>query len=125
MLLAPVAVWQASRVARGAYGERERWGSVAFWAVALLIASAGVELAAVATISRRLNPGRLNPRAAGDGDQAAHERRRRAHERQRRARQRRPADDLHERAGQPVVRAQEAAALAIERGQRARLRSAR
>ena len=51
IVLAPVAVWQASRVARGAYGERERWGSVAFWAVALLIASAGVELGAVATLA--------------------------------------------------------------------------
>ena len=51
ILLAPIAVWQASRVARGAYGERERWGSVAFWAVVLLIASAGIELAAVATLA--------------------------------------------------------------------------
>ncbi|HEY4394100.1 MAG TPA: prenyltransferase [Polyangia bacterium] len=51
ILLAPVAVWQASRVARGAYRERARWGSVAFWAVALLIASAGLELGAAATIA--------------------------------------------------------------------------
>ena len=50
IVLVPIAVWQASRVARGAYGERERWGSVAFWAVALLIASAGIELAATATL---------------------------------------------------------------------------
>jgi 1,4-dihydroxy-2-naphthoate polyprenyltransferase len=45
-LLAPVAVWQALRVARGAYGDPARWESVALWSVALLIASAGVELAA-------------------------------------------------------------------------------
>jgi 1,4-dihydroxy-2-naphthoate octaprenyltransferase len=50
LVLAPVAIWQAARVARGAYGDSARWGSVAFWAVALLIASAGAELAAVATV---------------------------------------------------------------------------
>lgn len=49
LLLAPIAIWQASRVARGAYGDSARWGSVAFWAVALLIGGAGAELAAVAT----------------------------------------------------------------------------
>jgi 1,4-dihydroxy-2-naphthoate octaprenyltransferase len=49
VLLAPIAIWQSVRVARGAYGDSARWGSVAFWAVALLIASAGAELAAVAT----------------------------------------------------------------------------
>ncbi|HVV16593.1 MAG TPA: prenyltransferase [Polyangia bacterium] len=46
LLLAPVAVWQAVRVARGGYGDPSRWGSIAFWSVALLIASAGLELAA-------------------------------------------------------------------------------
>jgi 1,4-dihydroxy-2-naphthoate polyprenyltransferase len=45
-LLAPVAVWQALRVARGAYGDPARWESVALWSVALLIASSGLELAA-------------------------------------------------------------------------------
>ncbi|HVV53155.1 MAG TPA: prenyltransferase, partial [Polyangia bacterium] len=39
LLLAPIAIWQAARVARGAYGDPARWGSVAFWAVALLIGS--------------------------------------------------------------------------------------
>jgi 1,4-dihydroxy-2-naphthoate octaprenyltransferase len=52
VLLAPIAIWQSVRVARGAYGDSARWGSVAFWAVALLIASAGAELAAVATMAR-------------------------------------------------------------------------
>jgi 1,4-dihydroxy-2-naphthoate octaprenyltransferase len=46
LVLAPLAIWQAWRVARGAYGDRTRWGSVAFWSVALLIGSAGLELAA-------------------------------------------------------------------------------
>ena len=50
VMLAPFAIWQSVRVARGAYGDSARWGSVGFWAVALLIASAGVELAAVATL---------------------------------------------------------------------------
>jgi 1,4-dihydroxy-2-naphthoate polyprenyltransferase len=48
-LLAPIATWQALRVARGAYGEPARWESVAFWSVALLIASSSLEL--VATIA--------------------------------------------------------------------------
>jgi 1,4-dihydroxy-2-naphthoate octaprenyltransferase len=46
VLIAPVAIWQALRVARGSYGDPARWESVAFWAVALLIASSGLELAA-------------------------------------------------------------------------------
>jgi 1,4-dihydroxy-2-naphthoate polyprenyltransferase len=46
LVLAPIAVWQALRVARGGYGDPSRWGSIAFWSVALLIASAGIELAA-------------------------------------------------------------------------------
>ncbi|HZL18463.1 MAG TPA: prenyltransferase [Polyangia bacterium] len=45
-LLAPVAIWQALRVARGAYSEPARWESVAFWSVALLIASSSLELVA-------------------------------------------------------------------------------
>ena len=50
LLLAPIAIWQVSRVSRGAYGDSARWGSIGFWSVALLIAGAGAELAAVATI---------------------------------------------------------------------------
>jgi len=46
LILAPVAVWQAVRVARGGYGDSARWGSIAFWSVALLIASAAIELGA-------------------------------------------------------------------------------
>ncbi len=46
LVLAPIAVWQALRVARGGYGDSARWGSIAFWSVALLIAGAGVELGA-------------------------------------------------------------------------------
>ncbi len=46
VVLTPVAVWQAARVARGGYGDSARWGSIAFWSVALLIAAAGLELGA-------------------------------------------------------------------------------
>ncbi len=46
LVLIPVAVWQAWRVARGGYGDSARWGSIASWSVALLIAGAGLELAA-------------------------------------------------------------------------------
>jgi hypothetical protein len=53
LLLAPIAIWQAARVARGAYAEPARWESVAFWSVALLIGSAAAELiATVAAIAR-------------------------------------------------------------------------
>ena len=51
LALAPVALWQASRVARGAYGDGARWASVAFWSVALLISGAAVELAAALSIA--------------------------------------------------------------------------
>jgi 1,4-dihydroxy-2-naphthoate octaprenyltransferase len=49
LLLAPVAVWQAARVVAGGYRDPSRWGSIAFWSVALLIGSAGIELAAILT----------------------------------------------------------------------------
>ncbi len=48
LILAPIAIWQSVRVARGGYGDSARWGSIAFWSVALLIASASLELAATA-----------------------------------------------------------------------------
>jgi 1,4-dihydroxy-2-naphthoate octaprenyltransferase len=51
LALAPVGLWQAWRVARGGYGDPARWESVAFWSVALLVASAIAELvAALASI---------------------------------------------------------------------------
>jgi 1,4-dihydroxy-2-naphthoate octaprenyltransferase len=43
---APLAAWQVTRVAGGAWRERERWESVAFWSVALLIATGLVEILA-------------------------------------------------------------------------------
>jgi 1,4-dihydroxy-2-naphthoate octaprenyltransferase len=52
LALAPVALWQAWRVARGDYRDPSRWESVAFWSVALLVASAIAELVAtLASIS--------------------------------------------------------------------------
>ena len=47
-LLAPIAIWQAARVVRGGYADPARWDSVAFWSVALLIATAAAELAGAA-----------------------------------------------------------------------------
>jgi len=44
LALAPVGLWQAWRVARGGYRDPARWESVAFWSVALLVASAIAEL---------------------------------------------------------------------------------
>jgi 1,4-dihydroxy-2-naphthoate polyprenyltransferase len=46
---APLAAWQVTRVAGGAWREPERWESVAFWSVALLIATALVQLLAAVT----------------------------------------------------------------------------
>ena len=45
----PLAAWQVIRVAGGVWRERDRWESLAFWSVALLIATAGIELAAALT----------------------------------------------------------------------------
>jgi len=44
LVLAPVALWQARRVAAGAYADSARWESVAFWSVALFAAAAAAEL---------------------------------------------------------------------------------
>jgi 1,4-dihydroxy-2-naphthoate polyprenyltransferase len=44
LALAPLGLWQAWRVARGGYRDPARWESVAFWSVALLVASAIAEL---------------------------------------------------------------------------------
>lgn len=44
---APVAVWQGYRVVRGGWREPDRWNSVAFWAIALLMGTAAAELLAL------------------------------------------------------------------------------
>jgi 1,4-dihydroxy-2-naphthoate polyprenyltransferase len=46
---APLAAWQVTRVAGGAWREPERWESVAFWSVALLVATAIAQLLAALT----------------------------------------------------------------------------
>jgi 1,4-dihydroxy-2-naphthoate octaprenyltransferase len=51
LALAPLAIWQASRVVRGGYADPARWDSVAFWAVALLAGSAAVALGAAVTLA--------------------------------------------------------------------------
>ena len=47
--MAPIAAWQVTRVAGGAWREPRRWESVAFGSVLLLIATALVELLAAVT----------------------------------------------------------------------------
>jgi 1,4-dihydroxy-2-naphthoate octaprenyltransferase len=47
--VAPLAAWQVTRVAGGAWREPERWESLGFWSVALLITTALVEIAAALT----------------------------------------------------------------------------
>jgi len=51
LALAPIAIWQAARVARGGYADPARWDSVAFWSVALLSGSAAIALAAAVTLA--------------------------------------------------------------------------
>jgi 1,4-dihydroxy-2-naphthoate octaprenyltransferase len=51
LALAPIAIWQATRVARGGYADPARWGSVAFWSVALLAGGAAAELIAAVTLA--------------------------------------------------------------------------
>jgi 1,4-dihydroxy-2-naphthoate octaprenyltransferase len=46
---APLAAWQVTRVAGGAWREPDRWESVAFWSVALMIATAVVQILAALT----------------------------------------------------------------------------
>ena len=48
LLPAPLAAWQGWRVTGGAWADPRRWNSVAFWTIALLMGSAGVELLAFA-----------------------------------------------------------------------------
>jgi 1,4-dihydroxy-2-naphthoate octaprenyltransferase len=52
---APLAAWQVTRVAGGAWRERDRWESVAFWSVALLITTALAQL--LAAVTAELPPG--------------------------------------------------------------------
>ena len=51
LALAPIAIWQAARVARGGYADPARWDSVAFWSVALLSGSAAIALGAAVTLA--------------------------------------------------------------------------
>jgi 1,4-dihydroxy-2-naphthoate polyprenyltransferase len=46
---APLAAWQVTRVAGGAWREPARWESLAFWSVLLLVATAAIELLAAVT----------------------------------------------------------------------------
>jgi 1,4-dihydroxy-2-naphthoate octaprenyltransferase len=43
LALAPVALWQAWKLARGAWREPARWNGLAFWAIALSVGSAAAE----------------------------------------------------------------------------------
>jgi 1,4-dihydroxy-2-naphthoate polyprenyltransferase len=46
---APLAAWQVIRVAGGAWRDPERWESIAFWSVALLVTTAVAQLLAAVT----------------------------------------------------------------------------
>lgn len=46
LLTSPLAAWQVARMRRGAFRDPARWESLAFWSVALLVATSAAELAA-------------------------------------------------------------------------------
>lgn len=48
LLPLPLALWQAYRMARGAWADPAAWNSLAFWSIGLLIASGGLEVLAFA-----------------------------------------------------------------------------
>jgi 1,4-dihydroxy-2-naphthoate octaprenyltransferase len=52
-LPAPIAAWQAARVARGAYRDPARWESLAFVSVALLVATSAAELVGALLVASR------------------------------------------------------------------------
>jgi 1,4-dihydroxy-2-naphthoate polyprenyltransferase len=52
-LPAPVALWRIRRICAGDFRQPRRWESIAFWAVALLVATAMAELAAFSVLAWR------------------------------------------------------------------------
>ena len=46
LVLAPIAIWQATRVVRGGYADSARFEGIAFWSVALLTSAGAIQLAA-------------------------------------------------------------------------------
>jgi hypothetical protein len=46
LLPLPLAAWLAWRMARGAWRDPAAWNGLAFWSIGLLMASAGLALAA-------------------------------------------------------------------------------
>jgi 1,4-dihydroxy-2-naphthoate polyprenyltransferase len=46
LVLAPLAIWQATRVVRGGYADSARFEGIAFWSVALLTSAGAIQLAA-------------------------------------------------------------------------------
>ena len=55
--LSPLAAWQAWRMAHGAWADLDRWDSLGFWSVGLLIASVIAELLAFSWIFFRGDSG--------------------------------------------------------------------
>lgn len=45
-LIAPLGVWQAWRMLRGAWAKPDKWNSLGFWSIGLVMASAGAEFVA-------------------------------------------------------------------------------
>ena len=46
LVLAPIAIWQSTRVVRGGYADSARFEGIAFWSVALLTSAGAIQLAA-------------------------------------------------------------------------------
>jgi 1,4-dihydroxy-2-naphthoate octaprenyltransferase len=46
LLISPLGIWQGWRMWRGAWSEPEKWNSLGFWSIGLIMASAGAEFLA-------------------------------------------------------------------------------
>ena len=46
LLVSPLAAWQGWRMVRGAWTDPDKWNSLGFWSVGLVMSSAGVEFLA-------------------------------------------------------------------------------
>jgi 1,4-dihydroxy-2-naphthoate polyprenyltransferase len=117
-LMAPIAWWRIRRVLHGDWRRPRRWEALAFWAVALLVATSVAELTAFTVLTRESAPApsawQERASATGDADQVAVERGTGLHETQGLPGQERTAGQAEHQAGQQCSVAQQGAAAAIE-----------
>ena len=54
LLISPLAIWQGWRMGRGAWANPEKWDSLGFWSIGLVISSSGAEFAAFLLLVQEL-----------------------------------------------------------------------